>query len=255
MCVHSTTSMLAAGKPARARSSRKGPCSWFHIAVERALSLPTQVSTTMRRPCDSTTKQWIDAKRRPSACAKCGHSQACDCTRSAVSPANRKEGGFAPRDSMTWVTRTAPICQRLVPASSASRTFTFSIDEEIGNKPRRARLDARALEVGHAALGEQHVVDEEVAARRLRVAGKDQVRGVGQDLRRPAGLEVDAGNHLQRRGLDRGAWPQAVDGDAQWPELAGMAERAHAHAVLGHRVGGVPSSLWRNCEPSCVKIP
>ena len=46
-----------------------------------------------------------------------------------------------------------------------------------------------------------------------------------------------AGNHLQRRGRDRGARPQAVDGDAERPEFGGMAQRAHAHAVLGHRVG------------------
>ena len=45
----------------------------------------------------------------------------------------------------------------------------------------------------------------------LRVAGQDQVRGIGQDLRLAARVDVDARNHLQRRGLDRGARPQAVD--------------------------------------------
>ena len=58
-----------------------------------------------------------------------------------------------------------------------------------------------------------------------RVAGEDEVGRVGQDLRRAALADVDARDHLQRRGGDRGARPQAVDGDAvransaAWPSV------------------------------------
>ena len=87
--------------------------------------------------------------------------------------------------------------------------------------------------------GQQFVVDEELPGVGPGVAGEDQVGGVGQDLGLAAQVQVDARDHLQRRGGDGRARPQAVDGDAVRAELAGMAQRALAHAVLGHRVGHV----------------
>ena len=69
-------------KPAAVDRSRNGPCSWFHIGIARGLSLPTQVSTTMRLP-SRLDDEGVDRRdRRPSRCAKCGRSQACHCTAS-----------------------------------------------------------------------------------------------------------------------------------------------------------------------------
>ena len=80
----------------RARSRRPrsrrgtGRSAAIHAGRSRTLSLPTQVSTTIVLPRDSTTNAWIDAIRRPSAVAKCGLSHACDCTVSALRLENRK---------------------------------------------------------------------------------------------------------------------------------------------------------------------
>src|SRR5579871_1905068 len=67
--------MLSGGKPAAARSSRNGPCRSFQTGILRpCLSLPSPVSTRIRRVGVSTTSEWIDIFRRPSSVAKCGIS-------------------------------------------------------------------------------------------------------------------------------------------------------------------------------------
>ena len=66
-----------------------------------------------------------------------------------------------------------------------------SVDKKVGQKILRSRRHAVRLEVGHAMLREQLIVDEKVARGRLRVAREDQVGGVGQDLRRAAFRDVD----------------------------------------------------------------
>ena len=71
---------------------RNGLLSWFQPGFSRFLSLPTQVSTTMRRPADSITKQWIDINSRSRSFAKCGLSQAWRATRSAGGSLNKDFG-------------------------------------------------------------------------------------------------------------------------------------------------------------------
>jgi hypothetical protein len=74
--VQSTVSMLSGGKPAAVMVSRKGVFRLFQVGTLRpALSLPSPVSTTMRREGVSTTSAWIDIFRRPSSVAKWGMSQ------------------------------------------------------------------------------------------------------------------------------------------------------------------------------------
>jgi len=79
----------------------------------RGLSLPMQVSTTMRRPSDSMTKAWIAPMLRPSSVTKCGFSQACCSSRSGVASANRNVPGDGPSISITRAIVTAPIFHRL----------------------------------------------------------------------------------------------------------------------------------------------
>src|ERR1700704_6427060 len=68
--------MLSGGNPAAVRVSRKGPLRLFQVGTLRpSLSLPSPVSTTIRREGVSTTSEWIDILRRPSSVAKSGMSQ------------------------------------------------------------------------------------------------------------------------------------------------------------------------------------
>src|SRR3954451_25147015 len=75
-CVHSTMSMLSGAKPALVSVSRNGVVRLFQVGTLRpCLSLPSPVSTTMRRVGVSTTSEWIDIFSRPSSVAKCRISQ------------------------------------------------------------------------------------------------------------------------------------------------------------------------------------
>ena len=84
-------------------------CQFF---TSRGLSLPTQVSTTITRPCDSMMKAWIEEMSMPSPVMKCGFSQACCSSFSGVASAKRKLPGVGPSASTTRVMRTSPTCQR-----------------------------------------------------------------------------------------------------------------------------------------------
>src|SRR5260221_4631472 len=68
--------MLSGGKPAWVRVSRNGSFRLFQVGTLRpCLSLPSPVSTMIRRCGVSTSSEWIDIFRRPSSLAKCGISQ------------------------------------------------------------------------------------------------------------------------------------------------------------------------------------
>src|ERR1700680_3257219 len=68
--------MLSGEKPAAVIVSRKGVFRLFQVGTLRpCLSLPSPVSTTIRRVGVSTTSEWIDILSRPSSVAKCGMSQ------------------------------------------------------------------------------------------------------------------------------------------------------------------------------------
>src|ERR1700722_16414922 len=68
--------MLSGGNAASVRVSRKGPLRLFQVGTLRpSLSLPSPVSTTIRRVGVSTTSEWIDILSRPSSVAKGGKGQ------------------------------------------------------------------------------------------------------------------------------------------------------------------------------------
>src|SRR6185437_11505962 len=68
--------MLSGAKPAEVSFSRNGSLRLFQVGTRRpSLSLPSPVSTRIRRDGVSTTSEWIDILRRPSSVAKCGISQ------------------------------------------------------------------------------------------------------------------------------------------------------------------------------------
>src|SRR6266852_2064316 len=67
--------MLSGGKPADVMVSRKGSFRLFQVGTLRpSLSLPSPVSTTIRREGVSSISEWIDILRRPSSVAKWGMS-------------------------------------------------------------------------------------------------------------------------------------------------------------------------------------
>ena len=131
-CTARCRSTRAGSRPPRSRS-RNGPAAaWSRPAASRALSLPTQVSTTIVLPRDSTTKAWIDATRRPSAVAKCGRSHAFDCTGlgAQVREQERRrhageERDDAPPDSTIRVTVTSPTRQRSGALIGMPRCFSL----------------------------------------------------------------------------------------------------------------------------------
>src|SRR4029450_7059724 len=68
--------MLSGGKPAAVSFSRNGSLRLFQVGTLRpCLSLPSPVSTMIRRDGVSTSSEWIDIFSRPSAVAKSGISQ------------------------------------------------------------------------------------------------------------------------------------------------------------------------------------
>src|SRR5450755_4327163 len=67
--------MLSGAKPAAVMVSRNGVLRLFQVGTLRpCLSLPSPVSTTIRREGVSTTSEWIDILSRPSSLAKWGMS-------------------------------------------------------------------------------------------------------------------------------------------------------------------------------------
>ena len=65
-------------------SSMKDPCRLEKTSYSRLRSLPMQVSTMIRRPCEITRKAWKFIRIRPSGVMKCGFSQSYDRVSSGV---------------------------------------------------------------------------------------------------------------------------------------------------------------------------
>jgi len=109
-----------------------------------------------------------------------------------------------------------------------------------------AGIDAVLVEIHNAILGQECVVDQEVAAEASRLA-QDMPGGIGDDL----GLAAMGKPLLARQdiadggGGDGGARPERVEGDAVRAELLGHAQHAQAHAELGDRVGDMRSKPAR----------
>ena len=75
MWVQITWSIVSGPNPAATRSSKKLVWRLSNRGVGRGLSLPTQVSTMIRCPCDSSTRAWIRSTILPFSSMKSGVSQ------------------------------------------------------------------------------------------------------------------------------------------------------------------------------------
>jgi hypothetical protein len=85
-------------------------CQFF---IGRCLSLPTQVSTTIILPSDSTTNAWIAPIVRPSSVRKCGFSHACWSSLCGVASSKKNVPGEEPSISTIRVISAAPTRQRV----------------------------------------------------------------------------------------------------------------------------------------------
>src|ERR1700682_3123861 len=114
------------------------------------------------------------------------------------------------------------------------------IEKQIGDQ-RAAWLHRVAREIGHAGAREYFLVDVEMAGSLACIGGQNDVRCIGEDVRRAAAVysRAHSRDHRQRRGRDHGARPKRVDGDAMVAEFLGHSQHAHAHAVLGDGIGDV----------------
>lgn len=90
-------------------------------------------------------------------------------------------------------------------------------------------------------MGQNLIINQEVAGTRTARAGQDEVGGVGENL----GFATAAHDGLTAQkvadggGGDGRSGPQCVYGDAGLAKFLGHAQDAHAHAVLRHRVGAM----------------
>src|SRR6201995_3980247 len=110
--------MLSGAKPAAVSVSRNGPLRSFQVGTLRpCLSLPSPVSTTMRRGPASSTSEWIDIFSRPSSVAKCGISQGSFWISSLVASGRVKRVEPTVSSSTTLVILTLPTfhCIRCFP--------------------------------------------------------------------------------------------------------------------------------------------
>jgi hypothetical protein len=113
-------SIESAGKPAAAMSARNGPWRLFQLGTLKFLSLPTQVSTMMRWPCDSISRAWMLITTWPSAVAKCGRHHGTFARFSAVRSGRIQVAFPATSTSMIFVIVTSPIFQ-FIPNSARLR--------------------------------------------------------------------------------------------------------------------------------------
>ncbi|WP_373568144.1 hypothetical protein [Bradyrhizobium betae] len=89
--------------------SRNGVLRLFQVGTLRpCLSLPSPVSTTMRREGVSTTSEWIDIFSRPSSVAKWGISQGSFWISSLVASGRMKRVEPTVSNSTTLVILTRP---------------------------------------------------------------------------------------------------------------------------------------------------
>ena len=220
------------GKPAAARSARNGPLQ--HVSTPAAvapLSLPTQVSTTMRRPARLDDERVDRRDQATSSVAKCGLSQACErpARRSGSrtgSLASGEQGRRSPPDSTIRVTVTSPTRQRS--GDAQGKALGASVASGGTERPLRSgwgtlivvdnratcsgeRLAARAVDrlarmeaVARHAGGVEVEGDarvRDVAARRrpARQRGVVAARVAAQDAAQRLGQEREAMHRRQRR--------------------------------------------------------
>src|SRR6201996_4514403 len=110
--------MPSGANPAAVSVSRNGPLRSFQVGTLRpCLSLPSPVSTTMRRLPASSTSEWIVIFRRPSSMAKCGISQGSFWISSLVASGRIKRVEPTVSSSTTLVILTLPTfhCIRCFP--------------------------------------------------------------------------------------------------------------------------------------------
>src|SRR5215813_14233322 len=121
--------MLSGGKPAAVIVSRKGLSRLFQVGTLRpSLSLPSPVSTTMRREGVSTTSEWIDIFSRPSSVAKYGISQGSFWISSRLASGRMKRVEPTVSNSTTLVILTLPIvhCMPRFPSFLSRSVFCRS---------------------------------------------------------------------------------------------------------------------------------
>src|SRR5579863_976475 len=152
--------MLSGGKPAAAIISRKGVCRLFQLGTLRpCLSLPSPVSTTIRREGVSTTSEWIDIFRRPSSVAKRGISHGSFWISSWVAEGRMKRVWPTVSSSTILVMVTLPIFQRIrrspCPSTGApTPAWRYRCRLSILQRPRKgAAVEQDVLSGDEARLG------------------------------------------------------------------------------------------------------
>ena len=124
--------------------------------------------------------------------------------------------------------------------SIASARRSRLIEKQIGDQGLPGLR--RVARIGHAGARKYLLIDVKWPGSLSCIGGQSDVGRIGED--RPAcGSRLPPrsfGIICQRRGRDHGARPKRVDGDATSARnSSAMPEHAHAHAVLGDRVGDV----------------
>ena len=103
----------------------------------------------------------------------------------------------------------------LLDRTEIARSLTVVGHEKVGGQCQ-AWVHPVFVEVGHAAAGQEGVIDDELSGELLRRRGKDLIGRIGQNVRRPALLHhlVAADDIPDRRCCDGRARPQGVDRNA-----------------------------------------
>lgn len=127
---------------------------------------------------------------------------------------------------------------------SAPPSLLFSREKQVRHQ-LFAWADSVGVQVDDSRFSEHLVVDEEIPGE-ARLATKDFIGRVGYDLRFAPflgdGFSSEEISHCC--GVDDGAGPQAVGGDAVLFEFVGKTQRAHAHAKFGDGVRDVRSEVF-----------
>src|ERR1700681_2306480 len=143
--------MLSGEKPADVMVSRKASFRLFQVGTFRpSLSLPSPVSTTIRREGVSTTSEWIDILRRPSSLAKSGMSQGNFRISSLVASGRINRVLPVVSNSTIFVILTLPTFQCIRRFPSASRCIFGFLAQGCWFPQRRAMDHLAGLRVGGA---------------------------------------------------------------------------------------------------------
>src|SRR5579863_10204197 len=233
--------MLSGGKPAAAMVSRKGVFRLFQVGTLRpCLSLPSPVSTTIRREGVSTTSEWIDIFSRPSSVAKRGMSHGNFRISSLVAKGRMNRVLPVVSSSTILVILTLPTFQRMRRSLATRPALHRSVAAGLGCQLKRT---------GECAAVEQDVLsgDETRLGAAQKRASKAEFFGLAKT---PGGIEFGAlcqhfvhgdAAFLSFRLGDRAAQPvgvertrqQAVDGDVVDHSLARNARDKSGEAEIG----------------------